>query len=124
MARMARVILFVKDFDRMVGFYRDVIGLAPQGDAADGWQDFDAGGCAFALHAIPEPIARDIVIEDPPKPREDVPAKVVFHAEDPGAVAAELREAGVQMGEVRVFEDLAMCDGTDPEGNVIQFSNR
>lgn len=124
MARLARVMLFVKDFDRMVEFYRDVIGLAPQGDASPGWQVFDAGECSFALHAIPEDIAKDIVIDDPPRARQDVPTKVTFYAEDPRAVREELAAQGMPMGQIHEFEDIVFVDGTDPEGNVIQFSNR
>lgn len=124
MAAVARVILFAKDFDRMVAFYRDVIGLAPQGDAEPGWQDFDAGGCAFALHALPEHVTQEIVIEDPPQPRSASWTKVVFHAEDPGAVREELVAAGLQMGELHQFGEMIFVDCTDPEGNIIQFSNR
>ena len=108
----------------MVAFYRDVIGLAPQGDATDGWQDFDAGGTAFALHAVPERYAKNIVIDDPPKPREGAPTKVAFYAEDVKATREELLAAGVQMGKLHEFDGMSFCNATDPEGNVIQFSNR
>lgn len=50
--KLASVIVFTKDMDKMRAFYRDQLGLAILEDS-EGWTKFDAGGCSVALHAIP-----------------------------------------------------------------------
>ena len=116
--------IFAKDMQAMTAFYRDVIGMqeAPGGSAD--WQVLTSDGAELALHAIPKDVAAKIEIAEPPRPRHDVPVKVCFRASDPKAVREELLAKGVQMFESSGFGDLVLCDGTDPEGNMIQFSNR
>src|SRR5262245_17249744 len=114
--RLGRAILFVKDFERMLAFYRDTLGLrAAEGDGTPGWAELDAGGARLALHAIPNGIARNISIADPPKPREETPIKLVFVVADVAAERVRLASLGVQMMDGGVSGG---CDGLDPEGNV------
>ena len=47
---LSRVIVFVKDMQTCAAFYRDVLGLPPQGFADATWMSFDAGGCFVSLH--------------------------------------------------------------------------
>ena len=64
--RLSRVILFTSNMDRMVAFYRDVLGFKLK-THDKGWKTFDAGACAIALHGgASEPGAR------PPKLQFDV----------------------------------------------------
>ena len=108
----------------MTAFYREVIGmLEAPGGSAD-WQVLTSDGAELALHAIPKDVADKIEISDPPRPRHDVLVKVCFRVSDPKAVRDELLARGVQMFEPSGFGELVLCDGTDPEGNMIQFSNR
>ena len=72
---LTTVILFAKDMGKMRSFYRDHLGLRVEEDE-DGWTKLNAGGCAVALHAIPERYAVDIHISDPPEPRSDTPLKI------------------------------------------------
>src|SRR5215469_6629331 len=52
--RLGQTMLFVRDLERMITFYRDVMGLRPVEATRSGdWIEFDTGGAPFALHAIP-----------------------------------------------------------------------
>jgi predicted enzyme related to lactoylglutathione lyase len=123
---LARVILFAKDAAALARFYADVVGLergaSPEDDA-----DFitlAGGGAQLCIHAIPARIAKTIVIEDPPKAREQTALKIAFFAEDVERARGEVVARGARMGKVTRFGSLALCDGVDPEGNVFQLSNR
>ena len=111
--RLSCAIVFVKDVARMTAFYRDALGLEQYESATD---MVELGG--VVLHAIPDAIAAMIVIEDPPRPREDTAIKLVFAAPDLAAARAQLIAAGAQMGEIKAW---GACDGVDPEGNVFQI---
>jgi catechol 2,3-dioxygenase-like lactoylglutathione lyase family enzyme len=127
MAReLARVILFVKDMDRLVAFYRDVIGLDPvaRDEDDENFVSLGAGRAQVSLHRIPAAIAESITITDPPDPRGSTPIKVSFLADDVEAARAELVAQGVAMRAIVRFGELALCDGLDPEGNVFQLTNR
>ena len=70
--------IFTKDIERMMIFYRDALGLTPlTGRSSEGWLEFDAGGVALALHAIPAHIGKDIQITNPPTAREETPIKLM-----------------------------------------------
>ena len=121
-----RIILFVKDMDRARVFYGEVLGLKriDSADDSDDFVSFEAGSVHLALHRIPERHAREIEISDPPRAREATPIKFAFGAADVGATRAELISRGADMGPLRRFGSLELCDGVDPEGNVFQLSNR
>ncbi len=111
---MRRVIIFTRNIAAMRDFYRDVIGLTIA-EADDGWIDFDAGGARLALHAAGTVPAEAV---------DGSPHKVVFYAEDVAAAAQIWADRGAVMGKVKVFGDLHLCDGEDPDGNRVQLSNR
>jgi catechol 2,3-dioxygenase-like lactoylglutathione lyase family enzyme len=117
---LATALLFVKDLDRMIAFYRDGVGLRVD-ERADGWAVLDAGGASLALHAIAAPIAARIEIASPPKPRRDTPIKLVFETDDVAAARTHLAAHGAVMFEPR---GPTSCDGVDPEGNVFQVRAR
>ncbi|MGA0604223.1 VOC family protein [Caulobacter sp. KR2-114] len=109
--RLSRIILFTANLEAMTAFYRDVIGLAVVGREA-GWVEFDAGGCAIALHAgRGRPGAR--------------PPKLAFHTPDVAAARAALARRGMTtLGPVKSGAHIDLCDGADPDGNPIQLSSR
>jgi catechol 2,3-dioxygenase-like lactoylglutathione lyase family enzyme len=107
--KMARVILFTGQMDAMSRFYGEVLGLK-RVTKEDGWQEFAAGGARIALHSGPS------------SPGRKGP-KIVFHAEDVGALRETLVARGASFGKVRQGE-FCLCDGKDPDGNPIQLSNR
>lgn len=111
--QMRRVILFVKDMTAMKNFYRDVLGLRVKGDPDDReWIELDAGGCAIGLHRGGRGHA------------ERGEPKIVFGSDDVAATRSRLIAQGARFGKVMDFDGLHLCEGKDPEGNVIQLSNR
>ncbi len=120
--KLRQAMIFAKDMERMIAFYRDGLGLRLLPETRqDGWVEFDAGGVLLALHAIPAHIAATIDIATPPRAREDTPIKLVFEAADIATARTHLIAHGAVMFEPRTSGG---CDGLDPEGNVFQVVER
>jgi len=107
--KMARVILFTNQMEKMTTFYRDVLGLKQVTDAP-GWREFDAGGVTVALHS------------GPPSPGRKGP-KIAFQAKDVAKLRAKLVKRGAKFGKASAGA-LQLCNGKDPDGNWVQLSNR
>jgi catechol 2,3-dioxygenase-like lactoylglutathione lyase family enzyme len=119
---LSRIILFVADPVKMTSFYRDVIGLPVIEGEGSGFVILDAGGCQLCLHQIPPQYIGDAQADA--GPREDSYVKFVFHAVDIEAEREALVKSGVKMKSIVRFEGIAICDGSDPEGNIFQISSR
>lgn len=124
MTKIARCIVFAKDMTTMAKFYREVVGLTSATSSDPAWQEFECDGASFALHGIPADVAESIVVETPPKPREETPIKVCFQSENVEHKRAALKSAGVEVGALHQFDGLMFFDVIDPEGNIVQFTNR
>jgi catechol 2,3-dioxygenase-like lactoylglutathione lyase family enzyme len=108
--RLSRVILFTANMDKMVSFYRDVLGFKLKTNDK-GWKTFDAGSCEIALHGgASEPGAR--------------PPKLQFDVKDVAATREALIAHGAKMGKVLSKDGLDLCNGKDPDGNPFSLSNR
>jgi predicted enzyme related to lactoylglutathione lyase len=117
--KLALAMIFAKDVDRLIAFYRDGMGLTPvPGESSPGWVVFDAGGARFALHAIPPEIARDIEITDPPQDRSNGAIKLTFATAELDAVCARLTGLG---GKLRPERASGSRDVVDPEGNIVNI---
>lgn len=108
------VILFVRDMERAVGFYRDALGLEVL-DRSPTWVELDAGGFTLALH-LHEDRARWLGEGSP---------QVVFQVEDLDEACWALEQKGVRIEHPpkTVFENQAMVglavSFEDPDGNVL-----
>ena len=107
--KLARIILFTGQIERMSQFYGEVLGLK-QVTNEKGWKEFAAGASTIALHS------------GPASPGRKGP-KIVFYSADVAAARAVLVARGARFGKVREGE-FCLCDGKDPDGNPIQLSNR
>jgi catechol 2,3-dioxygenase-like lactoylglutathione lyase family enzyme len=114
--KLATVIIFVRDLDRMRAFYETLLGLVVV-EESPGWVRFSTGTSALALHALAHADA-------PTSPREDSYIKVAFHADDVATERARLAAAGVVVRDPVTFGSITLCDAVDPEGNVFQISSR
>jgi len=76
-----------------------------------GWREFAAGGARIALHSGPS------------SPGRKGP-KIVFHVKDVAAARELLVARGASFGKVRQEEMFCLCDGKDPDGNLMQLSDR
>jgi hypothetical protein len=74
----------------------------------DGWAELDG----IALHGGGR------------KRTGDCGHKLVLYARDVAKARAQSVARGAKLGPVRRFGNLQLCDGKDPEGNVVQISNR
>lgn len=108
--KMARVILFTPQLEKMSKFYGEVLGLKIVSEEK-GWREFAADGATIALHSGPS------------SPGRKGP-KIVFHSADVAATRDTLVKRGAKFGKVRDGGILVLCDGKDPDGNPIQLSNR
>ena len=108
--QIRRIILFAKDMAAMTRFYEEQLGLRVL-ERSPSFVDLDAGACRIALHKTTSPQAGR--------------TKICFYAEDVSAARADLVARGVVMGkDPGPGDGLKLCDATDPEGNIIQLSNR
>lgn len=108
--QIRRVMLFVRDMKTMAQFYEERLGLKVL-ERSTGFVDLDAGSCRLALHRT-----------GVPRPGR---TKICFFTEDVTGVRAELMKQGVTVGKAsNAGTELNFCDAKDPEGNVLQFSNR
>lgn len=106
-----QIILFVKNMDIEVRFYRDILGLKItypkrlEDYSQEMWVEFTLGEGSLALHggADSEP---------------DEHHEVVFWVENIQQAYEIIRSAGMQINEIRPLEDGApIAEGRDPEGH-------
>jgi predicted enzyme related to lactoylglutathione lyase len=105
----------VTDMDRSEAFYRDALGLdvtiqrGESGTRSNGYMEFDAGGTAISLTAMP------------PHPN----AIMALAVDDVSAAVEELRGKGVPI-EMEPLEtpDCFMAAVVDPDGNKILIHQR
>jgi len=104
---VSTIFAWVKDMDKGVAFYRDVLGLKCTLENPH-WSMFDVGGLTLALHAHPGPSPKDGWV-------------LCVDVDDLDALEGRLVSAGIAVdpkrhdtpsGWVMVF--------ADPEGNAIQ----
>ena len=115
-------VVFAKNMAEMVRFYREIFLMKVVHDDRD-HVVLETDGFQLVIHGIPEAIAKQIELTDPPAVREDVPIKLCL----PVLSIAAARERAVSLGgrvgaSDREWEarGVRACDGVDPEGNVIQ----
>jgi catechol 2,3-dioxygenase-like lactoylglutathione lyase family enzyme len=112
--KLARVTMFMRDREKQVVFYRDVLGLPVKGDDSDpNVIEFDAGAGSIIL--VKGGKVGDL----------EYGPRVVFYAEDVAGLREELELLGVKVGKLKEFGDnYRAFDGVDPEGNPFQVSSR
>lgn len=108
--KLARVTVAVQDMDKQLAFYRDALGLPVKGDASDpNVVELDAGPCSILLVK---------------GPRVTDASKLVLHGENVVEMREELELLGIKVGKLKAFGPHQAFDGTDPEGNPFQITNR
>jgi predicted enzyme related to lactoylglutathione lyase len=107
----------------MSQFYEQVARFTIAHAEAD-YVVLESTGLQLVIVVMPAHIASSIKIETPPVRREDTPIKLVF----PVPSISQARIAAAKYGgalndaaQEWMFQGNRVCDGHDPEGNVIQF---
>lgn len=117
--QLSEIILYVKDMEAQVQFYRDIMDLTleypPDRDSYhdECWVVFDTGPCKLALHGGGHC-----------KFGQDAP-KFVFEVDDLSAARELLSLKGVHVGKVRSpATGINTFDAEDPEGNIFSLESR
>lgn len=104
--------LYVRDMDRSIRFYRDTLRLEVEYQSPD-WTTLRTGACTLALHAI-----------DTRLPGSGEPDPT-FRVPDADAERTRLAVAGIEVSEVREpVAGLRVFDVRDPDGNRISVESR
>ena len=115
--------IFAKNVNQVSLFYQQALGLKVQ--ASDKTHDLLVGQHhEVVVHAISKAYAQSIEIESPPNRREDVALKPIFVVEDLELVRAAAKTHGGYLKPIKQawrIRGYIVLDGSDPEGNVIQF---
>jgi predicted enzyme related to lactoylglutathione lyase len=122
----ATAVLYAKNLAAVQAFYQGVLTLEVEHAESDHVVLASRALQLFLLQ-IPQPIASTIEIAAPPRRRSETPIKLVFEV----ASIAVTREAACSLGgelypaeREWMYQGYRVCDGQDPEGNVVQFRQR
>ncbi|HMB56785.1 MAG TPA: VOC family protein [Arenimonas sp.] len=119
-------VVYAKNVARLSAFYSRICDLQLTHSETD---HVVLASPAFQLVilAIPAGIAESITLTSPPTRREDTPIKLVFHVESIDAVRKLAADLGGELNPRErewFFQGGRVCDGHDPEGNVVQFREK
>jgi predicted enzyme related to lactoylglutathione lyase len=109
--KISRIILFVKDVEKVAMFYKEAFDLKLISDINSEWIELDVGGCNLAFHKT-----KDRTLKNK--------TKIVFGTSDVFRTKKLLEEKGIKLGKVSSIDNLNLCNGKDPEGNIFQISDR
>lgn len=119
----AGAVLYAKNLALVQAFYQAVLSLEIE-HAEKNHVVLVSPTFQLVVLKIPEPIASSIEIESPPRRRTETPIKLVFEVT---SIAQARAVARLHNGELLPpehewnFHGYRVCDGQDPEGNVVQF---
>ena len=119
----AGAVLYAKDMARMCDFYARVAGLRAV-HAEHDHVVLESPRFQLVVVAIPAPLATTIRTTTPPRRREDCALKLVLAVASIAAARAAALPAGGKLDDPEHewrFCGARVCDGHDPEGNVVQF---
>ena len=115
--------LYAKDMNRVAAFYVAVLGVQPV-DRDEKHVVLESGGFQLVILRVPREIASTIVIAVPPVRRSEAAIKLVFFVPSISRLRGVAEAHGGVMEPAEQewsFNGITVCDGLDPEGNVIQF---
>jgi len=119
----AGAVVYAKDIARLGVFYAAVAGLRVT-HAGDDHIVVESASFQLVVHALPADVAASFEIVAPPLRREDAAVKLVFPVPSLGAARALAARHGGELDPAECewqFQGHRICDGNDPEGNVIQL---
>ena len=118
----AGAIVHAKDIARVARFYAEVADLEIVHEVADHIV-LESETFELVVVAIPAATAARIVISTPPARRENTAFKLTFAVESLAEAREAAQAAGGELNPVAKewsFQGMRVCDGCDPEGNLIQ----
>ncbi len=113
---ISRVILYVKDIERVAVFYERFFGLRRTNSEEPGWLELasPSGGCSVALHQATK------------AQKSGAAVKLVFGVKDVQAFKEEAASRGLLFGPLHGGERLGheYANAKDPAGNSVSISSR
>jgi predicted enzyme related to lactoylglutathione lyase len=122
----AAAVLYAKDISKVSNFYAKVAELQVKHEEPD-HVVLESGVFQLVVVAVPTKLALSIHVTEPPQRRENTAVKLVFLV---GSITAARQLAPSHGGQINpperewLFQGSRVCDGHDPEGNVVQFRER
>lgn len=116
-------VLFAVNLDRVATFYSAVLGLTEAGRDDDHIL-MESPGFQLVVHRIPGGHSAPGDITVPPTRRSTAAFKPVFFVPSIASLRGIAEANGGVMEPVErewSFNGVTVCDGLDPEGNVVQF---
>jgi len=116
--------MFAVNVTTLANFYEKVLGIVPIPRPGDSKKDIRLGNDAeeLLIHSIPNRIAKSIVIQSPPVPRDNSVMKPVFDVESLSiALERVTLSGGIVTERTFTLDGLTRHDIVDPEGNVVQL---
>ena len=116
-------VLYAKDVARIVHFYSTVLPLRVTDRKRD-YVVLESPGFQLVVLKVPHDVASSITLNVPPTRRANVAVKLVFFVTSIASVRASADACGGTLNprdSEWEFCGVRVCDGLDPEGNVIQF---
>ena len=120
------MVLYVKDVDRISVFYSTVLELQ-MADRDDEHVVLESQTLQLVVLRVPRDMASTITIAVPPVRRAMAAIKPVFVVSSIARVRVAAEACGGVMNapdQEWSFRGFTVCDGLDPEGNVIQFREK
>lgn len=119
----AGAVLYAKSIARVSAFYAGIPGFEVIHSEAD-HVVLESPELQLVIVAIPTHIADSIELADPPIRRTETPIKLVFSVPSLRAARSAVQPLGGELNPPErewQFQEFRVCDGHDPEGNVVQF---
>ena len=117
------LVIFAKDLQRVANFYMKTLVLQVV-EQDESYIVLHGEGIEIVVLQIRPEISAAITISDPPEVREGTPFKPAFFVDSFSDIREIIVEAGgtlQPMESAWQFQNTLVLDGTDPEGNVVQF---
>ena len=117
--RAERLVFIVREFEISLAFYRDLLGLVPEGSTDSNWACFDCGGLLLCLCAF-----------SPNMPYEasllgSSPDQLLFRVADIEGTREELVRRGVAVAEIqRMNSTVRIAEFRDPDGRYLGLEER
>jgi hypothetical protein len=116
-------VLYAKNLDRLAEFYK-TLGLVVDESERGDYAVLIGPHVEISIIQVPEPLASQIEISDPPQARSRTPIKLVFFVASIDAALATTSRLGGRIAdgsERWQFRGHAVQDAIDPEGNQYQL---
>ena len=123
MVNTSGLVIYAKDYKKLVQFYANVLNLKIL-EQTDDYGLVCSDNFELAIIKIPPSTAKTITISSPPQKRENTAIKPVFFVDNFESTRHLIQEykGGMECPEsVWIFNNYKVCDGFDPEGNIFQL---